>query len=71
MPPSVNEVDLSAYSGAVGDAIIIMASDDFAVLGVDVGLSDGNGAPIESGAAIETPSDSGRWGCSILTFLKN
>jgi hypothetical protein len=58
--PSVDEVDLSAYSGAVGDEIIIMASDDFAVLGVDISLSDGVGNPIERGAAVETPPDSGR-----------
>jgi len=48
-----------------------MASDDFAVLGVDLSLSDGVGNPIalrqtqdasaKSGAAVETPPDSGRW----------
>ena len=27
--PSVGEVDLSAYTGAIGDEIIIMAGDDF------------------------------------------
>ena len=68
--PSVDEVDLSAYTGAIGDEIIIMASDDFdpstkvlrtSVQGVDVSLSDEAGAPIESGAAVETPADSGRW----------
>ena len=53
--PSVNEVDLSAYSGAVGDEIIAMASDDFDVASVVVALSD------ESGAAVENPADSGRW----------
>ena len=59
--PSVDEVDLSAYTGAIGDEIIIMASDDFDVQGVEVSLSDEAGAPIESGAAVETPADSGRW----------
>ena len=59
--PSVDEVDLSAYSGAVGDEIIIMASDDFDVMSVEVVLSDGEGNLLESGAAVETPPDSGRW----------
>jgi len=59
--PSVEEIDLSAYSGAAGDEIIIMARDDFVVMGVQVALNDGDGNPIESGAAVENPVDSGRW----------
>lgn len=59
--PSVDEVDVSAYAGAVGDVIVIMASDDFEVAEVQVSLSDGGGAVIESGAAVEVPADSGRW----------
>ena len=59
--PSVHEVDLSAYGGAVGDEIIIIARDDFEVLGVAVNLSESDGSLIESGAAVETPADSGRW----------
>jgi len=59
--PSVDEVDLSVYSGAVGDEIIIMASDDFDVAAVSISLSDDSGAAIESGEAIESPADSGRW----------
>ena len=67
--PSVDEVDLSAYSGAVGDEIIIMASDDFDVMSVEVVLSDGEGNPLESGAAVETPPDSGRWVYSATTAV--
>ena len=59
--PSVDEVDLSAYAGAVGDEIIIMASDDFDVLSVEVALTTGDGNPIESGEAVEAHADSGRW----------
>ncbi|MBC8333346.1 MAG: hypothetical protein H8E28_15300 [Anaerolineae bacterium] len=59
--PSVDEVDLSGYSGAAGDEIVIMAHDDFDVTGVQVALTDGDGNAIESGAAVETPADSGRW----------
>ena len=59
--PSVDEVDLSGYGGAAGDKIVIKASDDFEVLGVNVALTNGDGSPLESGAAIETPVKSGRW----------
>jgi hypothetical protein len=59
--PAVEEVDLSAYGGQVGDEIVILASDDFGVAGVDVDIADGGGNAVESGAATETPPDSGRW----------
>lgn len=67
--PSVNEVDLSAYSGAVGDEIVIHASDDFQVAGVNISLSDESGALLERGRAIETPPDSGRWLYSATTAI--
>lgn len=41
--PSVDEVDLSGYAGAVGDEIVIRASDDFDVVGVSVALTDAEG----------------------------
>ena len=59
--PSVDGIDLSGYTGAVGDEIVIAASDDFAVWRVRVGLSDVDGAVIEEGEAVESPGDSGRW----------
>jgi hypothetical protein len=59
--PSVDVVDLSGYSGAVGDEIVILASDDFDVIIVQVVLTDAEGNLIESGAAVETPPESGRW----------
>jgi hypothetical protein len=59
--PSVDEVDLSGYAGQVGDAIVIRAHDDFDVAGVSVTLTEAGGAALESGAAVETPPDSGRW----------
>jgi hypothetical protein len=31
------------------------------VVGVDVDIADGDGDAVESGAATETPPDSGRW----------
>jgi len=59
--PSVDEVDLSRYAGCVGDSIVVRASDDFDVTGVEVALTDADGQAIEAGAAVETPPDSGRW----------
>jgi len=59
--PSVDEIDLSAYQGAPGDEVVILASDDFNVLEVQVNVTDADGNPIESGAAAETPAESGRW----------
>jgi len=59
--PSVDEVDLSAYTGNVGDPIAIRASDDFAVSSVNVAVTKADGAAIEEGPASETPPKSGRW----------
>lgn len=59
--PSVDEIDLSEYTGAVGDAIVIQAHDDFDVSGVSVSLTGMDGKAIESGEAAESPAGSGRW----------
>ena len=59
--PSVDEVDLSAYAGRVGDTIAIRAHDDFEVTGVDVSVTQADGSAVEAGAATETPAKSGRW----------
>jgi hypothetical protein len=58
--PVVDEVDLSNYSGAVGDTIMVRAHDDFKVSSLLVAISDNNGE-IESGQAEETPPSGGRW----------
>ena len=59
--PTIDEVDLSSYTGSVGDEIVIVARDDFGVAEVGVSLADGDGNPIESGEAVESPAGSGRW----------
>lgn len=67
--PSVDEIDLAGYSGAAGDEISIMASDDFTVMAVQVTVSDSEGDPIESGAASESPANSGRWVYTATTAV--
>ncbi len=67
--PSVEEVNLAGYTGAIGDEIVILASDDFEVVGVSVSLSDAGGSPIEAGQAVETPADSGRWVYTATTAV--
>ena len=51
-PPTVDEVDVSGYAGAVGDPILVRASDDFEVVGVSVTISDADGAELEGGDAV-------------------
>jgi hypothetical protein len=49
--PDIEDIDLSAYTGAAGDEIRILASDDFAVKSVHVSISNVDGALIEEGYA--------------------
>lgn len=58
--PVVDEVDLSAYGGAAGDTIVVLAHDDIEVTRMSVSVNNDN-AQIESGQAVETPAKSGRW----------
>ena len=61
--PTIDNVDVSAYHGQVGDLISIMARDDFGVASVHVTItdSDNGNALIESGNAVETAVGSGQW----------
>lgn len=67
--PVVDEVDLSAYSGAAGDQIVVRAHDDFQVTHLRVNVSDASGVGIESGEAEETPAKSGRWVYTATTAV--
>ena len=61
--PTIDNVDVLAYNGQVGDLISIMARDDFGVASVHVSITDqdNGGALIESGNAVETAAGSGQW----------
>ncbi|MFN8414080.1 MAG: hypothetical protein U0Z26_17000 [Anaerolineales bacterium] len=61
-PPTIKEVDSSAYHGHVNDIIKIKASDDFELVSVRVVINTNSGATIiENGEALETASGSGLW----------
>lgn len=56
--PEVDVIDASAYTGAVGDPIVIHAHDDVEVTEVHVTLRDADGLELEAGAAT---FDAWRW----------
>ena len=45
------------------------AHDDFEVTGVHISVSDANGQSFESGDAVETPANSGRWVYATTTAV--
>ena len=49
--PSIEQVDLSAYTGRPGDTIRIRVIDNFAVKSVVVRITNGDGSLVEEGAA--------------------
>ena len=57
-PPVVDAIDLGAYHGAVGDPIMVRASDDVEVTGVTVVIRDESDAVLEQGAAV---AQAGAW----------
>ena len=58
--PTIENVNLAAYTGQIGSTITVLASDDFGVAGVHVSIAD-DVAVIENGSAVETPAGSGLW----------
>ena len=58
---ALDEVDLSAYNGAVADRITIRTRRGFDVTSVRVCLADEHGGEIESGQAAEVPPGSNSW----------
>jgi hypothetical protein len=58
--PSIDEIDVSQYSGQTGDFIYIRTSDDFTVEEVDVRILDNGGTELESASA-DFDSATNRW----------
>ncbi|MBN1303324.1 MAG: hypothetical protein JXA13_02735 [Anaerolineales bacterium] len=65
--PEIDEIDLQAYNGNVGEEIVVYAHDNVAVNQVQVSLRDENDQLMENGLATEEPAGSGRWVYSALT----
>ena len=65
--PVIDQVDLSAYNGNVGDLIQIAARDDFGVVSVHVSITDNASNLIESGNAILA---SGNWIYTATTAVE-
>lgn len=49
--PDIDEIDLSKYTGKVGDTIIITVTDDFKVAEVSVTIFNADGTEVEHGLA--------------------
>ena len=59
--PTIDEIDLSGYTGAQGDTITIRAHDDLDVMAVHVEIADSDGNSIESGDAVQSSQDAIAW----------
>jgi len=58
--PNIEEVNIEAYAGKVGDLIAITATDDHAVKAVTVKIENGDGSLVEEGAAVQQ-ADLNQW----------
>jgi hypothetical protein len=50
--PDIHSIDLSEYTGKVGDEIRVTVSDDFAVQSVHVQINNADGSLVEDGYAV-------------------
>jgi hypothetical protein len=67
--PAVDEIDLSAYTGKVGEKIRARVSDDFEVASVSVVIRAQDGAVVEQGAAVKG-ADGLTWTYTTTTALQ-
>ena len=65
-PPVVDAIDLGGYHGAVGDPIVVWASDDVEVMGVTLVIRDEADAVLEQGAAV---TQDGAWRYTATTAV--
>ncbi|WP_243350202.1 hypothetical protein [Parabacteroides sp. FAFU027] len=49
--PNIKEIDLTEYTGKVGDKITVSVTDDFKVTGVTVSIYNADGSVVENGTA--------------------
>lgn len=67
-PPVVEEIDLSAYTGQIGQVIRVTARDDVQIEGVTVAILDQGGDVLEQGVAVWTAA-SATWAYTTTTAL--
>jgi len=66
--PVVDEIDLSAYTGKVGEKIRVRVSDDLDVTGVTMKITAQSGEVLETGAAVKG-ADGLTWTYTTTTAL--
>ena len=55
--PDIEEINLSGYTGNIGDIIKIVATDDFGVVSVNVKIENADGSLVEQGAAVNNGAE--------------
>lgn len=58
--PNISQIDLTTYSGQVGDKIRLQVTDDFKVKSVKVTIENGDGSLVEEGNAVQV-GDGPEW----------
>lgn len=56
--PDIQALDLTNYTGEIGDTILIVVEDDFSVERVQVKIENGDGTLVEAGEAVQQPNPS-------------
>lgn len=52
--PNIDEINVSNYTGKIGDAIKVKATDDFKVAEVSVAIYNADGSEVEHGLAVQS-----------------
>lgn len=68
--PVVEFVDVSQFTGKVGDEIVALADDDFGVVAVTVQVLGENDRLLLEGEAVEEPAGSRRWVYGVETAVE-
>ena len=52
--PNIDEINVSKYTGKIGDTITVKATDDFKVTEVSVAIYNADGSEVEHGLAVQS-----------------
>jgi hypothetical protein len=70
-PPSVEEIDLTQYTGQAGQTIVIRTVDIFEVARVDVTVREAGGNVVERGTAVKNSEKSDYWTYQTTMAVQN